>query len=704
MHRTTWQFLIQREGDRSWLPIEAGGEIPEGRYRLAARTSYPNAPVAAEIAYIADRGDPLHPKTQRRSYQTTANGLLMLFPYSKIRVGTLTVRCIVHPVGSAPEQHQAKLHVLNQETDGGAGWDDWQPDLTHSMSVPNPLAANTSDRSGEELSQPDMHQIEALQAMVATAQIQLASEAIVTSSQEPIHVDGTVQLEVNPVGIGQAWQGIVKIALQDPQTTAILVQVEHRIQVSCLEPLTQIPFRYPLTLPDRITTHVVLGEIALYVPDAHCNTTPLATESFMVTVGLQDLLKELASSIAQDLSEAEAEATIAPSAAQPAKRPLDLTFMSMLNSSRPVSQPAAATIKPSLQKSSSQPLTPSANIAPASKPKTGSWQAVQLPTLAGSAVQAQPDRPSESLSPQSLEQPDELLSLIDHLATMDEDMPTDDRPAAAAIEQSDSSDQPTHDGKPSVASEADTIDTAFRGLNLQQRFWARLNDLVGDAELAQWVAPIILSEPDGSTSAESMVAMSEESDRDQAPANPTSDQTSDQTSEQCLDPQSSSSVNTLEDIWLSQEIVVDDDFSLPERKAPTQADAIKPQVAILPDDYPLPTPELHVPIGELIAGKSIPIRITIPDLAAQLCVKLWFVDYQTRSVVDEPRWLVSFLPDGAGNVEAVTYVSVPMGSVEIQIAAIVVEIPTQRESHRATVERKVVPANLPVLALEALEL
>ncbi len=49
-----WEFLLQKEGDRSWLPLESPTvEILEGRYRVVARSSRKQTNVEVRIIHQA---------------------------------------------------------------------------------------------------------------------------------------------------------------------------------------------------------------------------------------------------------------------------------------------------------------------------------------------------------------------------------------------------------------------------------------------------------------------------------------------------------------------------------------------------------------------------------------------------------------------------------------------------------------------------
>ncbi len=111
-------------------------------------------------------------------------------------------------------------------------------------------------------------------------------------------------------------------------------------------------------------------------------------------------------------------------------------------------------------------------------------------------------------------------------------------------------------------------------------------------------------------------------------------------------------------------------------------------------------PRLEVTSGELVSGELVNIRVKLPNLIPRVYVKLWVTDRQTRSLLDGPRWMLDFLPNGLGDMEAFTQITIPFGSLDIRFEAITIEMHTQRESHKVSVEREVVPPNLPVMSLE----
>jgi hypothetical protein len=64
---------------------------------------------------------------------------------------------------------------------------------------------------------------------------------------------------------------------------------------------------------------------------------------------------------------------------------------------------------------------------------------------------------------------------------------------------------------------------------------------------------------------------------------------------------------------------------------------------------------------------------------------------------------VDLLPDGTGKLEAMTQLIIPFGAVEIRFEAIAVDLDSQRESHKVTVDCIVVPPDIPDLSLDEFE-
>ncbi|MGK7891970.1 MAG: hypothetical protein AB4042_21795, partial [Leptolyngbyaceae cyanobacterium] len=144
-----------------------------------------------------------------------------------------------------------------------------------------------------------------------------------------------------------------------------------------------------------------------------------------------------------------------------------------------------------------------------------------------------------------------------------------------------------------------------------------------------------------------------------------------------------------------------------------------PALPTLPPQVSIPTPMIQLPDQDLIAGHPVRLVVTLPTprpiaptavsgnptadphlienppMQPFIFVKLWVQDRQTRSILDGPRWLVDFIPNRQGDLEAMTQLVLPIGCMEVSVAAIAVELLTQRESNKVTLHRSVTPTTLP---------
>jgi hypothetical protein len=163
--------------------------------------------------------------------------------------------------------------------------------------------------------------------------------------------------------------------------------------------------------------------------------------------------------------------------------------------------------------------------------------------------------------------------------------------------------------------------------------------------------------------------------------------------------------------WLSQEIVIDDlvvredgdslgdeaiddhnySLVLEDKATPEKSGVIMES---------LPTPQLSLPEGELVAGTSVMVRVTIPEVSSALAVKLWVEDYQTRSLLDGPHILSDLRSNAWGEEETAIYLKVPFGCLEIRLSAIALDQTTQQESDKFTIIETVIPPNLPTIELD----
>lgn len=186
-----------------------------------------------------------------------------------------------------------------------------------------------------------------------------------------------------------------------------------------------------------------------------------------------------------------------------------------------------------------------------------------------------------------------------------------------------------------------------------------------------------------------------------------------------------------ESSWLSHEIVVDDvaqdsvedsqssssdtsnfnhndnDESFLEDKKSSKSSALVIQGSkdLIPviqpvTIEPLPIPQLYIPNGELVSGKTIRVKVSLEPVSIQVAVKFWVEDTQTRWLLFGPQLLTNLLPNQQGNLETMTQLSIPFGCMKIRLEAIAVDLVTEQESHKVSIIRSVVPPNLPSLQID----
>ena len=163
--------------------------------------------------------------------------------------------------------------------------------------------------------------------------------------------------------------------------------------------------------------------------------------------------------------------------------------------------------------------------------------------------------------------------------------------------------------------------------------------------------------------------------------------------------------------WLSQEIVIDD--LVMERDADSWSDeAIADHhYSPLPENETaadfsgvmmesLPTPQLYLSEGELVAGTSVMVRVKLPEVSSSVVVKLWVEDYQTRSLLDRPHILPDLRSNAWGEGETAIYLKIPFGCLEIRLSAIALHQTTQQESDKFTIIKTVIPPSLPTIEMD----
>jgi len=798
-----WEFLIQKEGDRSWLPLESPSvEILEGRYRVVARSSRVSTTTEIRVTHHATDVSPPVRRIRKRTSQTNPDGLFVILPFTQLLPGTWELHCtsdLMAEMLGEGWQSTVQLDVLPLESSGAEAWDDepdsqlaalpagvsgedseakseetgeqlpeaaaeaaqftersaaelaesepaltvdaWQPEAQQNAETAQPAApeyfeegtaADPLPESGSAATSADLESPQPAsdgQPLIAPVRVVLEHETFVIQRGETLMLTGRVEPEESSTATAVPITEL-RVQLYDPQTSRLLMDEAYPVGGR----LPPFPFSGTVSLPEHYQTYLVLGEIIFKGITAAGTPVVVATQSFNVTTDLHELIE----AIANDFPDAEAlppEAILPPTQAP-----------------RPKASPSRSSSLPLFSPTGRQPLPPQLRPAPGHRDRT----LIQLPpflTPSRETAALSPDaKPAakehlETASPQaaepginaaaeivaaelegapanghvvSTESVSESISAVEASSATPAEAPelstAAPKPQPAASRVADSPSPPRSKphsklhSKPGVAAPPSPIpppidllwdrneagqrvpvwrrtqetaaatpeESSFRALNLQNRFWSRLQALVADTELSSWLE---LQHPlEGTPTADSLTPPD-------APP---------------LVRSRSNRPLGLDASLAAQEVVVEDvDSSGGSHPA---APGATEQLPVLAEDEPVPMPRLQIPQNELVAGQPLTVTVKLPHTPSRLQVKLWLRDRQTRSLLGTPCWLSNFTPDGLGSLVGRSELTIPGGCLEVQFEAITIEVVSQRESDKTTLSRAVVPPDLSTLSFNELEI
>ncbi len=597
-------------------------------------------------------------------------------------------------------------------------------DLEHSQSVKY-IPSKPAEQPSSRLDRNNLSA--ASTAKNIPFKLTLEQETLVVSSGNQLTLSGKIEAFNNPQLLNLLFQGTLGIRLRDPQNSEILLDVKQPVE----EQLPTFKFSCNFKVTINCETRLILGDVTLY----NQASIALASHPFTITVDLEELFDTIRAkknaAIAEHLDE-DQNPSLTHLILPP--EPRDLTQKPTLLIDKLLKLVEHPQNPQTLQPSSHQPLPPQI-YNPTSKQKNlKSPQLPKLPQREKALPQATKNAPDiettslivDSKQPKIAPQPlqpnlskqNETTTVVNSQPSKEAIIENSIKPEAIIPTSEIASDQ--------LALSASLINNPFEELHLEERFLSRLNALATDGDVSQEIAQELLSIDPQDHYWE--VSEATELDREIQAAldffdNPFSLEPS-TTQEVLWQPEEKRQTPNLpvplpinpsaSFDWESLEIVVEDELPAPQETSSAVTTELNTPIVVsqpLPpqvipyqqfDDQPVPTPELIIPTGELISGESLMVCVKLPPDAVNIYVKLWIKDRQSRFLLDEPRLLVEFLPND-GSLEAIIQLTVPFGSVEINFEAIAVNISTQSESHKVTIERVVVHPEVANLLFEELE-
>ncbi|MGQ4649830.1 hypothetical protein [Lyngbya aestuarii] len=353
-------------------------------------------------------------------------------------------------------------------------------------------------------------------------------------------------------------------------------------------------------------------------------------------------------------------------------------------------------------------------------PRQDAFKATADSEVGQSEVDASLDDTELWLNDANLGSPSPEIPTITSLEATEESETDDQHRDSETTGESGDDAQSSRESTKAVADQEEVTDTfnalenSFGALNIQDRFWSRLNSLVTDVDFSESMKPdssvssnltnperVTTLQPNSDTVPTDFDESIWEETDEFGGTNVNSDWSQPDSSRESvsLDREISeqpSSWDVPQTQWEAQEIVIEDDqLQIPmgsqqriddsrrvnsqgQLKSQLESETIDPRQL----DLPVPAPVLLLPTSELVAGEPVAVRIKLPPHPARLYVKLWLQDRQSRALLDGPRSLVDFIPNNSGELEALTQLIVPFSSVEIRFEAITVDIFSQRESRK----------------------
>jgi hypothetical protein len=810
-----WQFLIQKQGDRTWRTLESPNlKILADNYRVLARSYLNNMDVDVRVTYISTQEVPPKRRILKRSHRTNSEGLMAVIPFTYFKPGIWELRCsgdiMSEMLGkswqhtlliqvSPPEPSPQSLTQLAEESDLASNADT-QVSIVMNHGTPVWFKGETTEQILQNLLDLALPQDEPLldEETIENAptlppplplNLSLDQDTYVARWGDNFIIHGDVEvnemenLEDERFAMNGVSQLRLEIALRSPSESRILNHID--------QPLTDqvLPFSFStlIDIPLDCESKLLLADINLYGALADVGEVILlANHTFTITADVTDLLalQTSRSDYRDSLPETNPPVKPKPSVKirlelfNVAKTPKLAQFHILKPSPN---QPLPPQIKPLISwqvlspqlpnlphnstreintDSETDSLTKTLAIHPIDlkklvikpvntifpylkrlkvKPVPGKTANDQLNVEKLATLQKSPQLPTVVTLPAKIPElpldnlPQSDQSMIDDTSyaeliaeivagvTKSEELDLVDSQENSVIIQSEELDLVDSQENSVIiqSEELDLVDSQENSVIIQSEELDLVDTQENSSLLQQWIdsqgyllteavfqesSDNDLGEETQTVDVEVLLSREKEIQED-----PIADNIP-------LEINKPETVNILNPIptqpgWLSQEIVIDD--LVMERDADSWSDeAIEDHhYSPLPENETaadfsgvmmesLPTPQLYLSEGELVAGTSVMVRVKLPEVSSSVVVKLWVEDYQTRSLLDRPHILPHLRSNAWGEGETAIYLKIPFGCLEIRLSAIALHQTTQQESDKFTIIKTVIPPNLPRIEMD----
>ncbi|MDF5720783.1 MAG: hypothetical protein PUP91_09910 [Rhizonema sp. PD37] len=744
-----WQFLIQKQGDRSWRLLESPNvEIMEGRYRIVARSNYISTDVEVRVTHYSIEEIPPKRRIQTRSRRTNTEGLMAVIPFTYLQPGIWDLRCngdLMSDLLGKSWQYSVHLQVLSNVDlpyrridHGGEGTTSFCDNSETFIEEPiNPvwLKADTAEQILKHLidlalpTQPLLDDELTVEKPLPEPPLLLTleRETYFAPWGQTLTVSGrvdlkpTTKLNLDDIDFESVCAVELRIELRSPLGAERLSLVRQPLPKKSLP----LQIEAKVEIPGECESKLILGDISLYGALADASEVILlASHCFTIAADVIELLAISTTELDKQREESKSFKTIeAGETFVPLKLELfNLVKQTKTNPSLHVSSEkclppliagrslskSTSPQLPSVTQSKNQINTTTAVISFASVPKVlDKNDIISAASRVASTkttfpylkrLQALPSDSEEAKRHVALEQEEVTPELDDSVAVVvsrSSELITEDSPYLSPLIRQWMHNQGYSLLEPINLHYQDDYDL-YTVKSHETRVERKLEEPLENADLFKNRGTDDLLELTDRLSATS----GEEWEK----AGDTVTDLTDVVLEVTDRFSTASPSRKKKTVILPKEVVVEDTFNKVETNTIQNPSTIEFASSVLELVVleSLPVPQLDLPDGELISGKSIMVRVRLVEERPQVAVKLWVEDCQTRRLLDEPRLLTNLLPNFKGGLEVMAYINVPFGCLEIRVEAIAINMATQRESHKVSLHRTVIPPDLPILQLDEL--
>ncbi|PLZ83701.1 hypothetical protein CEN44_26175, partial [Fischerella muscicola CCMEE 5323] len=311
-----WQFLIQKQGDRSWHTLESPNvEISEGRYRVVARSNLANIDVEVRVTHYSTLEVPPKRRVYKRSRRTNAEGLMAVISFTYLQPGLWELQCsgdLMSDLFGKPWQRSLQLQVLpgvmGKLEDEESEYEEistivetttiddedaiinqpvspvWlqgqtaEQILQHLVELALPACEPFTEDEVVEDSPPVILQLPLL--------LSLEQETYIARWGQILSIDGCVQSPETST-LQKLVTGELRLELRSPQSLEILAQTCQPLP----EKLLPFSIKSSIEIPTECESKLILGDISLHGKLAPAGeTTLLASQSFTITADITQLL------------------------------------------------------------------------------------------------------------------------------------------------------------------------------------------------------------------------------------------------------------------------------------------------------------------------------------------------------------------------------------------------------------------------------